>query len=155
ATVQPGGVYGAIEDGDARWLAIPSTTHAGDHLSREAIGYAVSWLNATLEGEREEPPPGRQIRFWKEAGTLVALVGGVLVLLGMIELLLSLSRFASVRESGVGVVEKPTRRWWVTLLVTAALPAVTYFPLTALGGMLPANAVLPQGITNQILVWAL
>ena len=151
-TVQPGSVYHT--DGNARWLAMPSTTHPGDHLSREAIGYAVSWLNATLEGEREDLPPGRQIWFWKEAGTLVALIGGALVLFGMLDLLLSFPRFAALREPGVGALQTPTRRWWTTLLVAAALPAVTYFPLVALGRALNANFVLPQGITNQILVWA-
>jgi hypothetical protein len=153
--VSPGRVYGADEAGDARWLAIPNTTHPGDHLSREAIGYAVTWLNATLEGERENLPPQRQIWFWKEAGTLVALVGGVLVLLGMLELLLGLPRFAYLRRPGVGVQDRPTRGWWITLFAAAALPAVTYYPLTSLGGLLRANPVLPQGITNQILVWAL
>jgi pimeloyl-ACP methyl ester carboxylesterase len=154
ATVQPGSVYGAAAAGTARWLAVPSTTHPGDHLSREAIGYAVSWLNATLEGEREELPAQRQIWFWKEAGTLVALIGGVLILVGMLDLLLSLSRFAHLREAGVGVREQPTRGWWLSLLVGAAVPALTYFPLTSLGGALSANVLLPQGITNQILVWA-
>jgi hypothetical protein len=134
---------------------MPTTTHPGDHLSREAIGYTVNWLNATLEGERESPPPERQVWFWKEAGTLVALVGGVLLLLGMIDLLLAHPRFAHVREPGVGALERPTGRWWITLLVASVLPAVTYFPLTALGGMISANVLLPQGITNQIVVWAL
>ncbi|MGE0159475.1 MAG: alpha/beta hydrolase [Gemmatimonadales bacterium] len=154
-TVVPGLVYGIAELGRARWLATPVTTHPGDHLSREAIGYAVSWLNATLEGEREDLPPTRQIWFWKEGGTLVALVGGMMLLFGMLELLLSLPSFAHVREPAVGTLERPTRGWWITLLVTAAIPALTYYPLTALGARLSANAVLPQGITNQILVWAL
>jgi hypothetical protein len=155
ARVQPGGVYGSSTDGTARWLAMPSTTHPGDHLSREAIGYTVSWLNATLEGEREAPPPERQIWFWKEGGTLVALVGGVLLLVGTLELLLSRPRFGHLRKPGVGALERPTGRWWITLLAASALPAVTYFPLTALGGMIPANVLLPQEITNQIVVWAL
>ena len=155
ARVQPGGVYGAGRDGTARWLAIPTTTHPGDHLSREAIGYTVSWLNATLEGERESPPPERQIWFWKEAGTLVALIGGVIVLLGMIDLLLSVPRFDHLRQMGVGARERTAGAWWITLLAASALPAVTYYPLTALGGMVSANVLLPQGITNQIVVWAL
>jgi pimeloyl-ACP methyl ester carboxylesterase len=153
--VEPGGVYGAGSAGTARWLAMPATTHPGGHLSREAIGYTVSWLNATLEGEREDPPPGRQVWFWKEAGTLVALIGGVILLLGMVDFLVSQPRFAHLRQVGLGARERPERGWWVTLLIASVLPAVTYFPLTALGVMIPANVLLPQGITNQIVVWAL
>ncbi|HET9949978.1 MAG TPA: alpha/beta fold hydrolase [Longimicrobiales bacterium] len=154
-TVEPGRMYGAPSVQAARWLAVPSTTHPGAHLSREAVGYTVNWLGVMLEGEHEGPPPGRQIWFWKEAGTLVALVGGLLVLLGSLDLLLSLPRFAALREEPVGAVETPDRRWWLTLLAATAVPALTYFPLTSLGGLLPASPVLPQGITNQILVWAL
>jgi pimeloyl-ACP methyl ester carboxylesterase len=152
--VVPGQIYGAADSGTARWLAVPKTTHPGEHLSREAIGYAVSWLNATLEGEREIPE-GQQVWFWKELGTLIALLGGVLVLLGAFELLMSHGRFADLAEEGVGVAEKMSGRWWLSLFLAAALPAATYFPLTGWGSILSANAVLPQGITNQILVWAL
>jgi len=153
--VVPGQVYGYPIDGTGRWLVNPSTTHPGEHLSRVAIGYAVSWLNATLEGERDIPE-GRQVWFWKELATAVALLGSVLVLLGAFELLLSLPRFAHLAQEGVGVAERMSRRWWLSLSMATAIPAVTYFLLTGWGGsILPANAVLPQGITNQILVWAL
>lgn len=151
--INPGQVYGILQAGTGRWLAMPNTTHPGEHLSRAAIGYTVNWLMVTLEGE-QDIPAGRQIWFWKELGTLLALLGGVLVLLGAFELLLSLKQFAPVAEAGVGVAERMSGRWWITLAVTAAVPAVTYFLFTGWGSALSANAVLPQGITNQILVWA-
>jgi pimeloyl-ACP methyl ester carboxylesterase len=152
--VAPGEVYGSAAEGTARWLAMPSTTHPGEHLSRGAIGYAVNWLNLTLEGERDIDP-SRQSWFWKELGTLVALLGGVLVLLGTFDLMLTLRRFAPAVEVGEGVVAGTSRRWWLSLFLAAVIPAATYFPLTGWGGaVLPANPALPQGITNQILVWA-
>jgi len=151
--IEPGRVYGFRERGTARWLAMPNTTHPGDHLSREAIGYTVNWLMATLDGEKDIPP-GRQVWFWKELGTLVALVGGVLVLLGAFERLLSRPRFAALAREGSGVAEGMSGRWWTALGLSAFVPAVTYFPLTGWGSILSANAALPQGVTNQILVWA-
>ena len=153
ADIRPGEPYGSTQRGTARWLAMPTTTHPGAHLSREAVGYAVNWMNVTLEGERELDVRD-QIWMWKEAGTLLALVGGVLVLLGAFDLLLSLPRFAPLVASGVGVVDGTTMRWWLTLAATTAVPALTYFPVTGWGAALAANPVLPQGITNQILVWA-
>ena len=151
--IHPGQVYGSPQRGTARWLAMPNTTHPGEHLSREAIGYAVNWLGVTLEGERDIPPE-RQVWFWKEAGTLVALLGSVLLLLGAFELLLSLPGFAHLAEGGAGVAERMSGRWWLSLALASLVPAVTYFPLTGWGSALAANAVLPQSITNQILVWA-
>jgi pimeloyl-ACP methyl ester carboxylesterase len=152
--VVPGQIYGFARDGTARWLVTPNSTHPGEHLSREAIGYTVSWLNATLEGELEIPE-GQQIWYWKELATLVALLGGVLVLLGALELLLSLPRFAPLAEPGVGAAERMSGRWWLSLGLAAVIPAATYFALTGWGSILTANPVLPQGITNQIMVWAL
>ena len=151
--VVPGEVYGSAREGTARWLTMPVTTHPGEHLSREAIGYVVNWLSLTLEGG-EDIPPGRQIWFWKELGTLIALLGAVLVLLGTFELLLSLPRFQHLAENGVGVTERMSGRWWLALALSALVPAATYFPLTGWGSALSANVVLPQEITNQILVWA-
>jgi pimeloyl-ACP methyl ester carboxylesterase len=145
--------YGSVSDGTARWIAMPNTTHPGDHLSRQAIAYTLYWLGVTLDGERELPLTD-QVWYWKEAGTLVALVGGLLLLLGALELLLSLPPFAGVNEPGVGAMERTSRRWWLTLLATSAIPAITYFPFTGWGAALAANPVLPQGVTNQILVWA-
>lgn len=154
ADVEPGRAYGSTRDGTARWLALPNTTHPGDHLSRQAIGYTVHWMNVTLDGEREMDV-GDQIWMWKEAGTLIAFLGGVFVLLGAFDLLLSLPRFAPLAERGVGVVERAGARWWLTLAAATAIPALSYFPLTNWGAILAANPVLPQEITNQILVWAL
>jgi hypothetical protein len=47
------------------------------------------------------------------------------------------------------------RRWTAALILSAFLPALTYYPAFALGGsFVTPSAFLPQGITNQILVWA-
>jgi pimeloyl-ACP methyl ester carboxylesterase len=151
--VVPERVYGSVEAGTARWLATPVTTHPGAHHSSAAVGAAVRWLNATLEGERALPDDD-QIWKWKEAGTLLALVGGVLVLLGALEWLLSLPSFAGLRAEGIGVVERASARWWLGLAVASTLPALTYFPLTGWGTAFRASAIFPQAITNQILVWA-
>jgi pimeloyl-ACP methyl ester carboxylesterase len=152
--VAPGKVYGSIEAGTARWLATPTTTHPGDHLSTAAIGDAVHWLDMTLDGERSLPDSD-QIWPWKEAGTALALIGGVVVLLGTLELLLSLPRFAGLLERSVGPAERPSGRWWLTALWTTAIPALTYFEVTTWGARFSASRVFPQAVTNQILVWAL
>ena len=47
------------------------------------------------------------------------------------------------------------RRWTTAFILSAFIPALTYYPAFALGGtFLPASGFLPQGITNQILAWA-
>jgi len=146
-------VYGSLEAGTARWLSTPTATHPGAHHSVAAVGEAIRWLDMTLEGERERAVDD-QIWRWKELGTLLALIGGVLVLLGALDLLLVLPAFAALRAEGVGAAERASGRWWAALALTTALPALTYFPVTTWGTAFSASALFPQGITNQILVWA-
>src|SRR3979411_1602609 len=47
-------------------------------------------------------------------------------------------------------------RWTLAFLLSAFIPMLTYYPAFALAGtFVKPSAFLPQGITNQIMVWAL
>ena len=153
--VETGKVYGSIDSGTARVLFNPPVTHPQDHISPEAIGNALDWFQRTLKGGTPLPTTD-QIWIWKEIGTLIALVGFVILLLGAFETLLRLPYFA-VLAAGPGTASRERRDnlWWLAFLLTALIPALTFFPLLALGAwLLPPSRVLPQGITNQLMVWA-
>ena len=48
------------------------------------------------------------------------------------------------------------RRWTAAFVLSALIPALTYYPAFALAGTFVKPSVyLPQGITNQIMVWAI
>jgi hypothetical protein len=47
------------------------------------------------------------------------------------------------------------RGWWTALLAAITISGLGYFPLMILGGLVPANALLSQGITTEVAVWAL
>jgi pimeloyl-ACP methyl ester carboxylesterase len=146
-------LYGSIEAGTARWLSMPGTTHPGAHVSVEAIGATVTWMDRTLAGGIPRLVDD-QIWYWKELGTLVALVGGVLILLGGFAATLRMPAFRSLAQRGRGAVARPGPSWLGGLVVVSLIPAATFYPLVALGAALPGNGWLPQGVTNQILVWA-
>jgi pimeloyl-ACP methyl ester carboxylesterase len=151
APVEPGRIYGDIAAGDARWLQVPPITHPWEHFSGSGVGATVDWLQQTLEGEARPLPADNQIWFWKELGTGAGLVGAVLLMLGTFQVL---SRFANLpaaepREEG------RNRRWWIVFVLTAAVPALTYFPFMALGQLFAAGPLFPQQVTNQLLAWAL
>ncbi len=155
AAVEPGKVYGSIDQGNARVLFTPAVTHPQDHISTTAIGHSLDWFARTLKGGTPRPAHD-QIWYWKEFGTLVALIGFVVLLLGAFEILLSRTAFAGLAKAPE--VPQATRdgRWWLALALTALIPIITYYPSLALGAwLLPASRVLPQGITNQLMVWAL
>lgn len=155
ADVVPDRVYGSIAAGTARRLSTPVTTHPGDHISPAAVGDALDWFSKTLVGGTPRPA-GDQIWIWKEIGTGVAFVGFVLLLLGTFNGLLSLPVFAGLRGAPTAAVEQRNGRWWGGLATTALLPILTFFPaFIAVTVLLKPSHLLPQSITNQVVVWAL
>ena len=158
--VEPGKDYGDIAQGTARVLYTPAITHPAEHISKEAIGYSLDWFARTLKGGTPRSSDD-QIWYRKELGTLVALIGFVVLLLGVFDGLLEAPVFSRLRQPVVadGFVQKDTAsqggRWLGALLLSAFIPALTYYPAFALGGtFVTPSRFLPQGITNQILVWA-
>jgi pimeloyl-ACP methyl ester carboxylesterase len=158
--VEPGKEYGDIAQGTARILYTPAITHPAEHISKEAIGYSLDWFARTLKGGTPRPSDD-QIWYRKELGTLVALIGFVVLLLGVFDGLLEAPVFSRLRQPAIvdGFVQKDAGaqggRWIGALLLSAFIPALTYYPAFALGGtFVTPSRFLPQGITNQILVWA-
>ncbi|HEY4971992.1 MAG TPA: hypothetical protein VII41_00210, partial [Steroidobacteraceae bacterium] len=106
-------------------------------------------------------PVDDQIWFYKEIGTGLAMIGLVGLLLGVFELLLETPVFSQLKLPRIAAVLRPAPiasggRWVLALVLTALIPALTYYPAFALAGtFVKPSAWLPQGITNQIMVWAI
>ncbi|WP_092228203.1 alpha/beta fold hydrolase [Bradyrhizobium sp. Gha] len=159
--VEPGKVYGDPAAGTARVLYTPAMTHPAEHISHEAIGYSLDWFAKTLQGGTKLPADD-QIWFRKELGTLISFVGFVVLLIGTFDGLLEAPMFSRLRLPAVPDGTMPPhhaatgRRWTAALILSALIPALTYYPAFALGGsFVTPSAFLPQGVTNQILVWAI
>lgn len=159
--VEPGKVYGDIAQGTARVLYTPAITHPAEHISHEAIGHSLDWFARTLQGGTPREASD-QIWFRKEIGTAIALLGFVALLIGAFDGMLEASMYSGrLRLPEVEDGTMPAHsaasghRWTVALILSALIPALTYYPAFALAGtFVKPSAFLPQGITNQILVWA-
>jgi pimeloyl-ACP methyl ester carboxylesterase len=158
--VVSGKVSGDIAQGTARVLYTPAITHPAEHISHEAIGHSLDWFAKTLQGGTPRPVDD-QIWFRKEIGTLIALLGFVALLIGAFDALLEAPMYSRLRlpEIADGTMPEHSaasgRRWTTAFILSAFIPALTYYPAFALGGtFVTPSALLPQGITNQILVWA-
>ena len=152
--VDPGRLYGSVEQGTARMLYTPPGTHPMDHISKTAIGDSIDWFQHTLRGGTPKPPSD-QIWPWRELGTLSALIGFVLLMLGALEGLLTLPYFAPLAAAPSPGRASRGAGWWGALILGAALPAVTLLPFFQLGGRwLPPSQWLPQAFTNEIATWA-
>lgn len=148
-------LYGDIAAGTGRILWNPPVTHPWEHFSRAGIGHAVDWFQTTLKGEARPLDPNNQIWLWKEVGTLIAFVGFVILLLGTFELLLTTPVFAGLAAEPQPTTLKRDGKWLLSLALTIAIPALTYFPFMKLGNLFFPMKAFPQWITNQLLVWAI
>src|ERR1700720_4454622 len=160
-SIEPGKVYGDIAEGTARVLYTPNMTHPAEHISHEAIGDSLDWFGKTLQGGTPRPPED-QIWFRKEIGTLIALIGFVALLIGVFDGLLEAPLFSRLRLPEIADGTMPAHvaagghRWTAAFVLSAFIPALTYYPAFALTGpFVTPSPLLPQGITNQIVVWAL
>ena len=152
--VVPGRIYGSIQDGSARVLYQPPVTHPGDHLSRAAIGNAVEWFQSTLEGGNDLPSTS-QIWYWRELGTLLALVGMVLLFFPVGDMLLRTPWFADLVQDPNPPKAATGIGWFVAAAFFILFPVLTLFPFKGYASSLglSASAFFPQGITNQIVTW--
>ena len=151
--VVPGRVYGDLAAGTARRLTMPAVTHPGDHISVAAIGDSIDWFAQTLVGGTPLPADD-QIWWGKEVATGAALIGFALVLLGVIDVALGLPGLAALRAVPRVAAVAP-QRWWRGVASMALVPVVTLFPAyIAVTLWMPANWLLPQVVTTQLLLWS-
>jgi pimeloyl-ACP methyl ester carboxylesterase len=153
-TIQVGKVYGSIADGTARVLYQPNTTHPGDHLSQAAIGYSIDWFGQTLQGGKPLASTN-QVWYWKELMTTLGFIGFVLIVLGAGGSLLGTKTFGSLAKPLPA--SKSVKGWglWLGAVIGAALPVLLFFTFFKWGAsLLKPSSFWPQGITNQIMFWA-
>lgn len=153
--VEIGKLYGSVDEGTARMLYMPATTHPQDHISTEAIGNAIDWMQRTLRGGAPLPVDN-QTWYWKEFGTLLALVGAALSVLALGGMLLRTQYFAALKATPAPSKGVNGGGWWLSAAAFIAIPVVTYFWLYNFGTRtFPASAFFPQTVTSGLMTWAL
>lgn len=155
STIEPGRIYGSIQDGNARVLYQPKTTHPGDHISCSAIGYAIEWFQKTL-GAVTPLPASNQIWYWKEIATLISLLGCIFFIFALGKLLLQTGFFKTLLNAPQNQRPAKGAGWWIGALLTMIIPALTYFPLNGIGNLvIKASWLFPQQVTNTLMFWLL
>jgi len=148
--VIPGRLYGDMAMGTARELIMPAVTHPGDHLSVQVVAAAVDWFETALG---QQVRVDNQIWYWKELATFAALLGVVFLVFPLVDLGLRLFERRLPLKINRQVFEAGFSR--LALGLTVLVPVLTFFPLQNLADvLLPANGILPQQITNGVLLWA-
>ena len=82
-------------------------------------------------------------------------MGFVCLLIGTFEVLLTTPVFASLNQPTEPVADGAAASGGWPALLTAAVPALTFYPVMKWGVLFFPMQLFPQSIQNQLLVWAL
>jgi pimeloyl-ACP methyl ester carboxylesterase len=152
--VEIGKIYGSIEAGNARQLLMPPNVHPADHYFNLPISMAIEWFQMTLKGGKNIPPLD-QVWFWKEMGTLIAMIGMVLFLFPIGAILLQTKYFGSLREEEPQVKSAGGVAWWICALILIIIPMLTFFRFQHfVDPPYKPSALLPQNLTTGVMFWA-
>lgn len=151
-----GKLYGSIADGTARKYYMPRNIHNGDHFSPAAVGDAIEWFQATLQGGKPLPPSD-QIWLWKEIGNLIALIGMIMLFFPVGSLLLRANFFKDLGEAPAKPKSAKGIAWWISAAIIVIVPPSTYFSFQALAPKLglKVGPIFPQPMTSGFLSWVL
>ncbi len=151
--IEPGKIYGSIEKGTARVLYQPVTTHPGVHLSQAAIGNAIEWFQKCF-GEDKSLAPDKQTWYWKEIGTLIALIGAILLIFAAGDRMLNTGYFSSLKGTPQNQKPAGSLGWWISAVLIFVIPTVTYLPLIVyVVDKWNASWLFPQKVTNNLVFW--
>ena len=145
-------LYGSIEDGAARMLFQPRTTHPGDHLSQEAIGDAVEWFRIRFWDGGNGLDPANQTWYWKEIGNLIAAIGMVMLMLPVGMILLKTKFFNELAQAPA-----PVRPDWLVdhgpdhSALGASSLFTFYYKIPEKQGWAASHS--PQNITTTVHTW--
>ena len=153
--VVPGRLYGSIEGGTGRWLAMPEQTHALNHITSAGVVPVIDWVQRTTSAPAPLPPTD-QVWMWREIGTGLGLLGFFLALFGFSSALLRAPAFGRLRQRVPHAAGQSGFGWWLGAAVAAAIPPATYFWATSEAAeRLGVSRLFPQAVTNEIMGWAL
>jgi len=151
--VVPEELYGSFVNNSARKLYIPSNTHPGDHLSTEAIGNAIEFLQDSIAAPNEIDPEN-QIWPWKEFATLLGLIGFIIFIFAVSSLILQTKFFGSLIQPLPDFGGAQKWGWWISAIIATAIPAVFFFTFQEWGqANIAVTAFWPQQLTNGFVAW--
>ena len=155
--VAVGKLYGSIEEGTARKLYQPPVIHPRVHLSTEGIGDAIEWFQMTLKGGKNLPPSD-QTWYWKEIFNLVALIGMVILIIGLGGYLLKTNYFKELQEEPAPKKSMSGGGWWIGALIMVLLPLPIYWWAWKYHwnsqGIAKASFIWSEQITTVVMFWA-
>jgi dienelactone hydrolase len=157
--------YGDFDSGTARKYVLARTNHLFETIDPEIVSETVEWMKDSLKGGVEDAnwvPSGELVYGWWLVGGFFATLGAILTIFPLITILLDFPQFKSLKLKKIGehpsdsnplIEEQPSvigpfSKW---SLIYSIIPAALFYPLLAVGGVVP----FPQSYGAAISIWFL
>ena len=156
--IEPNKLYGSWEDHNARIFYVVNQTHADDMYWGQFVRLVVD--SAMNSMEAPNPLPVRNMIYgWNFVALFVVIIGIVMMLFCVADLLLDSDLFSSLKlpapQVTAGFAFK-SKGWWICAAILALIPALFFFPGTAVGNQMASNKLFQLGTTpNGFLIWSL
>jgi len=152
--VQDGTLYGDFASGTARKYVLARTNHLFETVDAEIVSETIEWMKDSLKGGVEDS-------HWISSDNLVYagwLVGGFLGTLGviltifpLITILLDTPFFSFLKKEEGPLPSSDGDPFTKMGIIYSLIPPLTFFPLLAVGAMIP----FPQSYGVAIMTWFL
>lgn len=147
-------IYGSVEEGTGRILYLTPLTHHALLASGSAIAPTLDWAQRAAAPPRPLPP-NDQVWIGSSVGSGMVLVGFVLALFGLSGVLLATRAFRELWIRPAPAAGMRGSGWWLAAIVTAAVPAITYFwAFERAEALLGVTSLWPQPLATGAVVWA-
>ncbi len=154
STVEENVIYGDFDNGTAREFVIARTNHLFETINPEIVSDTIEWMKESLKDGVEDTnwiPSTDLVYAWWMVGGFFATLGVILTIFPLITILLSIPQFNTLERKtpeAEPLKGGPFTKWG---LVYSLIPPILFFPLLAVGYLVP----FPMSYAPSVFSWFL
>lgn len=154
-TLESGKIYGSFEDGTAKALYSVPYPHATEIVTPRTLGYGLDWIQQAITAPN--PIPGSNQIWWlHHLGSMIAMVGFVILFLALGSILLKTPFFKSLVKPVPEFKGHTGLAWWIGAVLTVVIMAgsLFYFHWLFQHHIISSTKLWPMDRPNGIMGWA-
>ena len=160
-----GNYYGQLKNRTMTIVYNEKVLHPFQPYSTEAISNQIEFFLKTFNIS-DSVPSKKQVWYWKELMTLIAMIFGFLLIIPLAKYFLKLPYFRSLVNPIPKAIPKPKKMelyiFWSIIIISTVIACISFIPLSELSKILFAEAsgrnqtwFFPQRMNNAVMLWAL
>ena len=154
--IEPGKVYGSFDNGTARVIYTPNTTHIGNIICKDSIASMCEFFTMAMPTENTKACTD-QVWMFKELFCVLAIIALFTFIISLSYYLIDTASFSSLKSDLVTVETDKSNKWikLVCLIIAIAVPALTLHKFGLKFAADGANAFMKMNWANVVVKLAI